>query len=176
MKSYHLLEDFNQLVNGCAKNDQKTNKQTKKTSPKNQLNSVMKIWHPGLMGSVHRRNNFRCHIEDTEEFLLLDPPYKEWWVEGLTQKRSPDLFWRVGAVSLRETEPSVVNDAIKEAQSKPADKKRIMYFHPLKKELWIPYEIFSVTACSLFLLVVFLTQADFSDLSLEKYIQPVLSC
>lgn len=49
------------------------------------------------------------------------------------QKRRPYLFCRVGG-SLRETKHSVVNVSIKEAQSKPADKKRIKYFHPLIKK------------------------------------------
>lgn len=147
MKNYHLLQEFNQLVNRHAKNDQK---KKKKISTKKQLNNVMKIWHPGLIRPVRRRNNFHCHIKDTQEFPLLDPPYEEWWVEGLTQKRSPDLFWRVRAGSLRETEPSVVNDTIKEAQSKPADKKRIKYFHPLKKNFGhlMKYFLSLPVACS----------------------------
>lgn len=77
---------------------------------------------------------------------------------------------------MRETEPSVENVTIKVAQSKPADEKRIKYFHPPKKEAWKFYEILSVTAYSLFLLVIFLTRTDLGDLSLEKYLQPVLFC
>lgn len=70
----------------------------------------------------------------------------------------------------------MVTATIKEAQSEPADKRRIKSFHPLKKEVWKSYEILSVAAYSLFLLVVFLTRADLSDLSLEQYVRPVLSC
>lgn len=44
----------------------------------------MKIWRAGLTGPVHSRNYFHCHIKDTEEFPALDPPYRGWWVEGLT--------------------------------------------------------------------------------------------
>lgn len=76
----------------------------------------------------------------------------------------------------RETEPLVENVTIKVVQSEAADKKRIKYFHPPKKEAWESYEILSVTAYSLFLLVIFLTRTDLGDLSLEKYMQPVLFC
>lgn len=68
-----------------------------------------------------------------------------------------------------------MNVTIKEAQSEAAE-KRIKYFHPPEKEVWKSHKMLSVAAYSLFLLVVFLTQTDLSDLSLEKYIQPVLPC
>lgn len=88
-------------------------------------------------------------------------------------KKSPDLCWREGADSLLQTDPLVVNVTIKEAQTEPADKHQI-FSSP--REVWKSLEMLSIPAYSLSLWVVFLTQADLCDSSLEKYKQPVLSC
>lgn len=51
---------------------------------------------------------------------------------------------------MRETEPSVENVTITVAQSEPADKKRIKYFHPPKKKLGnlMKYYLSLPIACS----------------------------
>lgn len=180
-RNYHLLEELSQLVNGCAKNLQKR----RKPLPNKQLNNVMEIWYPGLTGRVHSRNNFHCHIKDT-----WDPPYRERWVEGLTamlllykgrysqssakqeprpflkgRSRQPDRNWTFSGECYYKRNSECT-----------CWQEEDQIFSSPKKEVWKSQEILSVTAYNLFLPVVFLTRTDLSDLSLEKYIQPVLPC
>lgn len=95
---------------------------------------------------------------------MLVSPYRERWVAGLpavlllckgrysqsSAKEEPTSFLKGGADILREPEPSAPNVAIKEAQSEPADKKRIKYFYPPKKNFGnlINYYLSLPIACS----------------------------
>lgn len=135
-----------------------------------------------LTATLKTQKSFLLWIPLTEDdegrVSSLCSPCAQAGTARILQKRSPDPFWRVAADTMRETKPLVENVAIKVAQSS----KRACWleedqiFSSSKKDAWKSYEIFSVTAYSLFLLVIFLTRTDLSDLSLEKYMQLLLFC
>lgn len=150
----------------------------------------MKIWHAGLTGPVHSRNNFHWYIKDTGEFPALDPPCRGRWVEGLTSVQLL-CMGRYSQSSAEEEARSFLKGRSRQhernwtfsgecyynsSSERACWQEEDQIFSSSKKEAWKSYEILSVTAYSLFLLVIFLTRTDLGDLSLEKYMQPVLFC
>lgn len=164
----------------------------------NQLVKLLKIFrkctteqcNAGLTGPVHSRNDSHCHIKDTEEFPALDPSYRGWWVEGLISvqllctgryshnpaEKEPRSFLK-GSSRQRDKNWTFSGECYYKSSSEWACwREEDQIFSSSKKEAWKSYEILSVTMYSLFLLVIFLTRTDLSDLSLEKYMQPLLFC